>query len=343
MSRLGVLHEASTVLSHKIIDAKHHKVGKVENVLVDLESGQALAVLVSVRAGLVCIPAPLVVIVSANGLELRIEKDAIERSPILKLGAKEAPAISQVEECFTHFGQALAVSGKPQLVSALLGARLANPAGNSLGTVKDAMVDLPLGKVVYVVVDAGQEAYLYPVPAPCVNLDGGQARLRLDRDRKWVLSGPHFDRAFWSQMAMADLATAVQRYYAVETKAPVTLTFREPAAAPAPAESRSESAIIQAVLAEIYKDPTDFKNVNLTVTASNGRVTLNGTVRSESQARKVVAAAERVVGRGAVIDNLQFRGKARAANLESRSAVLSAQAGGTGRSPGPGSPGPGQP
>jgi osmotically-inducible protein OsmY len=49
--------------------------------------------------------------------------------------------------------------------------------------------------------------------------------------------------------------------------------------------------------------------LDIVITAIRGRVTLAGSVRNENQKQMALAAAERIVGQGNVLDRLETRSK----------------------------------
>jgi osmotically-inducible protein OsmY len=82
-----------------------------------------------------------------------------------------------------------------------------------------------------------------------------------------------------------------------------------------PSTERADAAITQAVLEEIMQPANGFVNLDIMVKTVHGRVTLAGTVKSETQKKLVIAAVERVAGTGNIEDQLETSGNINAARL----------------------------
>src|SRR5207244_1124358 len=113
--------------------------------------------------------------------------------------------------------------------------------GETLGRIQDLMVDLPVGRAVYLVVQpaADTNGVLYLVPPSAVKWQANGKALTLAASKERFLAGPHFSKSFWTDMVQPELATSVYKYYTIapneraEGPAPVTGTLApaKPAAA----------------------------------------------------------------------------------------------------------------
>src|SRR6185295_11798064 len=132
--------------------------------------------------------------------------------------------------------------------------------GEPLGRIQDLMVDLPVGRVVCLVVQpaADTNGILYLVPPSAVKWQANGKALTLAASKERFLAGPHFSKSFWTDMVQPELATSVYSYYttAPNNKAadgPATVTE---AAAPTrtAAASRKDAEITKAVMLEILNE-----------------------------------------------------------------------------------------
>jgi hypothetical protein len=185
------------------------------------------------------------------------------------------------------------------------------------------MVDVPLGRAVFLVVDpvagSGHENRLYVVPPAVAHRDGSGATLQLNCSQAHFVAGPYFQSEFWTDLAFPEIATRVRQHYHLPESGAAAVV----ASAPEPpsrnpvkeSTSRSDEAITKAILAELVRDTGGFLTVNLKVSTVNGKVRVGGKIRSEKQRKLIITAAERVAGPGNVEDQLETGSKTRTAQL----------------------------
>ena len=328
-ARLGLLKQASVLLQKKVVDQRDKTLGKVNDLVLDLANGQVLMVLVSSGSEEITpVPARTFSDASLARLVINADKKVFADAPrIAKTGALDVLDENRLGECSRYFGQSRHQSpdGAPARTSSaagVLGVPVRGQANESLGTLKDIMVDLPLGRIVYFVIepaaDAAAPGTFYVVPPSAVRPGDTAGFLVLKADRGRFLAGPSFQKEFWNDTAFPALATAVRKHYGAVPSSPAEA--RLVAAAPAPqatpeATVRSDREITQAVLTEIVRDTSGFMSVQIAVTTLNGRVTLSGSVKSEKQKKLIVTAAERVVGPANVDNRLETGVKTKTASL----------------------------
>ena len=320
-SRLGLLKETSILLGQPIRNTEGKTLGKVDDLLVDLGSSQVIVALVSGGNGQTTpVPAMSIPRVYRDYAELPVDKKIFGSAPRLPaLSPAGTTQMKSLVESFRYFSQKEpelpAAPGELISASRLLGARLFSQANEPLGEIKDIMVDVPLGRIVYLVVApaASPAGDYYVVPPVSVRADAANRALVLQFDRAHFAAGPRFQKDFGSDISFPQLAFAVQQHYRLQ---PVAATGTNNAsavamaAASAPAApARSDRELTRAVLAEIVHESNGLEALNLMVTSVNGRVTIRGNVRNEKQAKLVIAAAERVAGAGNVEDQMQYRGR----------------------------------
>ena len=83
------------------------------------------------------------------------------------------------------------------------------------------MVDLPTGRVVYLVVKpvVGPEAEnrFYVLPPQAVQLDSNGGSLELKASLAHFVAGPHFAQQYWTHVSDPDLAAKAYQHYAHPT------------------------------------------------------------------------------------------------------------------------------
>lgn len=107
----------------------------------------------------------------------------------------------------------------PQLMGAntLIGDHVHNRNNEQLGILHDILLDMHSGKIVYAVLSSGGvlavAAKLFAVPWQALSLDLLRHSIMLDIDKKTMENAPGFDADAWPDMANAQWASQIQRYY----------------------------------------------------------------------------------------------------------------------------------
>jgi sporulation protein YlmC with PRC-barrel domain len=110
----------------------------------------------------------------------------------------------------------------PELMSAhsLLGDDVYNRQSESLGAIKEIMIDMRSGRVAYAVMSfggfLGMGGKLFAVPWAALSLDTKDHRFVLDVDKDRLKDAPGFDKSHWPDMADPGWARAVHSYYRTE-------------------------------------------------------------------------------------------------------------------------------
>jgi sporulation protein YlmC with PRC-barrel domain len=103
--------------------------------------------------------------------------------------------------------------------STLTGDTVKNPQGESLGDLKDIMLDTVNGKIAYGVLSfggvLGMGEKLFAVPWDALMVDGEHQQLILNVDKERLKNAPGFDKDHWPNFADTQFAAKIQQYYAV--------------------------------------------------------------------------------------------------------------------------------
>jgi sporulation protein YlmC with PRC-barrel domain len=111
----------------------------------------------------------------------------------------------------------------PNLMGAdtLLGNDVYNAANESLGTIKEFMIDMTTGQVNYAVLSyggfLGMGDRLFAVPWQALKLDTENKRFILNASKEQLKNAPGFDKDHWPAMADSTWATGVHKFYGVKT------------------------------------------------------------------------------------------------------------------------------
>ncbi|MCC5853129.1 MAG: PRC-barrel domain-containing protein [Alkalimonas sp.] len=102
----------------------------------------------------------------------------------------------------------------------LVGNDVYNLKEESLGTIKEIMVDVAHGKISYAVLSfgsfLGMGEKLFAVPWNALTLDNANNRLVLNVDKARLSDAPGFDKKHWPDMADKTWAKQIDSYYAAD-------------------------------------------------------------------------------------------------------------------------------
>jgi sporulation protein YlmC with PRC-barrel domain len=107
----------------------------------------------------------------------------------------------------------------PHLMGAdtLIGNTVSNAAGESLGDIKEIMLDMRSGRVSYAVLSfggfLGMGEKLFAVPWDALKLDTQEKRFVLNIDKARLETAPGFDRNHWPDMADTTWQSSIRSYY----------------------------------------------------------------------------------------------------------------------------------
>ncbi len=107
----------------------------------------------------------------------------------------------------------------PALMGAdtLLGNDVYNLQDESLGDIKEFMIDMATGKIAYAVLSfggiLGMGDKLFAVPWGALKLDTENERFTLDASESMLKEAPGFDKDSWPSMADSTWGTQIHRFY----------------------------------------------------------------------------------------------------------------------------------
>ena len=103
----------------------------------------------------------------------------------------------------------------------LIGNDVYNTADESLGTIKELMIEMSTGKIGYAVLSyggfLGMGDRLFAVPWQALKLDTQKKRFTLNASKDQLKNAPGFDKDHWPAMADTNWASGVHKFYGVKT------------------------------------------------------------------------------------------------------------------------------
>ena len=225
---LGQTALAKQVFGHQVISSDGQKIGNLNNLIIDLESGRILYGVIGTGSERVGV-APQVfsqTLPSNNELRVNVTKEKIEGAP--KFGSFDKPdqlgQASFVDQVYSYFGQTPWWQGNSAAnvgsfhnvhkASQVAGMEVENVNNTKIGKIQDVAVDLPTGRVVYIIfapdssLKLGQNRYLLPPQAVTLSPDHNHLVTGISNEQ--FAGAPHFTQG--NQPNLSDVAQAAQIY-----------------------------------------------------------------------------------------------------------------------------------
>jgi sporulation protein YlmC with PRC-barrel domain len=138
-----------------------------------------------------------------NHLEIRMESNYISRDTygMYKTGSGPGPNLMGADT--------------------LIGNDVYNTANESIGTIKEFMIEMSSGQINYAVLSyggfLGMGDRLFAVPWAALKLDTENKRFILNASKEQLKNAPGFDKDHWPTMADSTWASGVHNFYGVKT------------------------------------------------------------------------------------------------------------------------------
>jgi sporulation protein YlmC with PRC-barrel domain len=218
------------LLGSEVMSSDRERLGQLNNVVLDLESGSVLFALIGSRDGRVAVPPGVFANTRGDNVRLNINREQFRKAPRVTGDMMNREQLSQasfINRVYDQFGQRAwwrgdspATEGRFNNVHAgenLTGMKVRNVMDKELGEIRNAVVDLPAGRVVYVVIephrDLNLDNRLLALPPNAFTLSQDRKSLVTDADREKLNSGPSFARNQWPNLTDQSFASRVYSHY----------------------------------------------------------------------------------------------------------------------------------
>ncbi|HVV70798.1 MAG TPA: PRC-barrel domain-containing protein [Verrucomicrobiae bacterium] len=228
---LGQVAPAKQVYGHQVMSSDNQKIGNLNNLVVDLESGRILYGVLADGNNRVAVPPEIFTQTSPANNELRLSatKQKVDGAP--KFGPVDKPgqwgSAAFVSQVYSYFGQNPWWQGSaPANVGSfndvhkanqVAGMKVNNVNNAPIGTVKDIAVDLPAGRVVVLTLAPDSSLNLgnnlYPMPPQAFTLSHDQKNLVSNIDAAKLAGAPHFTADNWPNLSDQNYVSQIYQYY----------------------------------------------------------------------------------------------------------------------------------
>ena len=111
-------------------------------------------------------------------------------------------------------------SPQVQSASTLIGGDVHNPQGENLGSIKELMLDVELGRVAYAVLSfggfLGMGDKLFAIPFGALSLNAAKDHFTLNVPKERLKEAPGFDKDDWPSAADRTWGREIHTFYGVE-------------------------------------------------------------------------------------------------------------------------------
>lgn len=230
---IGPIEPAKQLIGKQVRNLQNEQVGKVDDLVVDLESGRTIYALLSadnsLGIGNVRLAVPTELLSKSNqNFVINADKQMLANAPRLpKEKENEIANTSIASEVYRHFNQstwwegggagASPTFGNVHKATDLFGMSVQNVANESLGKVDNLAVDLPAARVTYVLLSLGgilnQDKNLYVLPPNAFTMGQDPKTLVTGVDTTKMASAPRVPQNNLTQLAQPAFAARVYQFY----------------------------------------------------------------------------------------------------------------------------------
>lgn len=229
-NNLGKIERGSKLIGKQVISSDNHKVGKIDNIVVDLESGHILYAVVNAGHGKVAVAPEIFREPSGNDVRATVEQQKLDSAPQYTSDIDKPDQMGKaqfVSSVYQYFGQSAWWQGQSAAnvgsfnnvhkLSELDGTKIVNESNQTIGKVSDTSLELPKGRVLYVILNPDSSMKLgdnyYALPPNAMSWNADQKHLVCNLTREQLAGAPHFNKDNWAALSSPSFASKVYQYY----------------------------------------------------------------------------------------------------------------------------------
>jgi sporulation protein YlmC with PRC-barrel domain len=221
---------AANLYGREILGSDNQQLGKVDNVIVDLESEHILFVVIGSDRGKVAVPPQVIGQTVGNTLRANIPKVKLEGAPQFTASSNpdQLGRAAFVYKVYQYFGVSPWWQGgntpadqgsfhNVHRLNQLIGMSVQDVKNQPIGKISNIVVDMSSGRMLYVVfspaANMGLGNNLYAMPSDAFTLSGDKSHLVTNIDKQKLAAAPHFDNSHWPTLTDPTFASQVYQYY----------------------------------------------------------------------------------------------------------------------------------
>lgn len=221
---------AANLYGREIVGSDNQPLGKVDNVIVDLESEHVLYVVISTGRGKVAVPPQIIGRTTGSTLRANVTKAKLEGAPQFASNVSAPDQLGQasfVYPVYQHFGANPWWQGNTPAnqgsfhnvhkLNELIGMSVQDVNNQPIGKISNVVVDMSSGRLLYVIFspapNMGLGNSLYAMPSDAFTLGSDHKHLVTNIDKQKLSAAPHFDNSHWPTLTDPTFASQVYQYY----------------------------------------------------------------------------------------------------------------------------------
>lgn len=221
------------LLGRPVLGPNNGRLGTLENIVLDLESGRVLYGAIKLAQGkTVAVPPGAFAATPGNALRLKVSQEKLAGAPVFNpadLQTANLGTANFLHQVYQHFGLSAWWQGSGQaanqgsfnnvhLAKSLTGMRVQNVADQPIGHIRTALLDMPAGRVVYLILDPVNNQQLgnnlFVLPPQAFTKSSKNNMLTSDVTKEKLSGAPKFPRSNnRPNLATRDYLTRVYQYY----------------------------------------------------------------------------------------------------------------------------------
>ena len=236
---LGQLERANKLIGTQVQSSDNQKLGKIDNLIVDLESGRILYVAVG-SGGIAGVGETKRAIApgafqqgTGNALRLTMDKAKFETAPEftkeIEKNAAELGKGSFVNMVYQHCGQRAWWQGgagtsasegefhNVHKATDVIGMKVKSVSDQDMGKIDNLMLNLPQGRIAYAIFDPERSldlgSDLFALPPNVFTASTDRKFFSADINKEKLAAAPHFAKNNWTQLSDPSFASQVYQYY----------------------------------------------------------------------------------------------------------------------------------
>jgi sporulation protein YlmC with PRC-barrel domain len=239
---LGHVERANKLIGKEVLSSDNQKLGKLENIIVDLDSGKILYTVIGSGGVLgagekkFAVPPRAFNEVANENISLKVDKARFQGAPQFtrEISKDEeigkASFVNQVNQYFAQgIGDRISDTASSATTSSateyksvfkvddLIGMKIKNSSDADLGKVDNVAVDLSNGHVVYVILSPAMGLKLgneyFALPPNSLMTSPDRKVLTTDLTKEKLAGAPHFTKDNWASLSDKTWASQVYQYY----------------------------------------------------------------------------------------------------------------------------------
>jgi len=232
-NQLGHVERANKVYGKQVISSDNQKIGNLNNLIVDIESGRILYATIGASKGRIGVPPQIFAktpAADADTVKVNVTKEKLDGAPAFSGDIDKPEEIGKAKylsQVYQYFGKPTWWQGSTPAdegtfnnvhkASAVIGMDVQDINNKKVGDVRNLAVDLPAGRLVYIILDPESNLNLgdklLVLPPQALTLSQDRKHLVTGVDQEKLASAPQFEEKNWPNLSEQSFASKVYQHF----------------------------------------------------------------------------------------------------------------------------------